>query len=504
MSDRVADLRRPNQGSVWAETPARPMAGEPDRSIPLCVDLDGTLLRSDSLVEGLLTLATGWRIVPGLWRLLSSGRAAFKAHVAGHAPLDPALLPYNERLLDYLRAERAAGRRLVLATAADASIAHAVARHLGLFDEVVASDGTNNLKGAAKARALAARFGEKGFAYAGDAASDLDVWRVARQAVIVNASSGTRAAARALVPVEAEIDDRGSRAAAAVRALRPHQWLKNLLVFIPLFTAHDAQAHTWLAAALIFISFCSTASAIYILNDLLDLAADRRHPRKRHRPFASGALPIPTGIAMMAFFLGMGLWLAYANGSILVLLAYGCISVGYSFRMKELPIVDVFLLAALYTIRLFGGGEATGHSVSLWLLGFSSFLFLSLALVKRVEELMQLAASKGGTASRRGYLASDAAILQLFGCGAAFASSLVLALFVQSEATAQRYASPGLLWGIVPLTLFWQCRLWLSTARGYMHDDPIVYAARDWVSWAVAITTFAVLALAKAGIPFLR
>jgi 4-hydroxybenzoate polyprenyltransferase len=283
-----------------------------------------------------------------------------------------------------------------------------------------------------------------------------------------------------------------------VRAMRPHQWLKNLLVFVPILTAHAlGEVGSWVNAALAFAALSATASAIYIVNDLTDLAADRRHPRKRRRPFASGALDPVSGGIMAAFLLTLGIGLGHACGVLPVLAVYAACSLSYSFKLKELPLVDIFTLAALYTLRLFAGGEATGHLVSLWLLGFSSFLFLSLAALKRVEELMALAQRSGRQAARRGYLAEDAAILQMFGCCAAFMSSVVLALFVQNEAAAQQYASPALLWATVPLILFWECRLWLSTARGYMHDDPIVYAARDWVSWLVAAAVTIILIAAR-------
>ena len=304
------------------------------------------------------------------------------------------------------------------------------------------------------------------------------------------------AAARKTVPIEAEIDDRCPFFGAALRTMRPYQWVKNLLVFVPIFTAHALDdMHAWLAAAGMFAAFCAAASAVYILNDLFDLEADRRHATKRSRPMASGDLPLTTAAAIAAGLLLLGLGLAWLDGTIGVVLVYIAASLGYSVKLKELPLVDVFLLAGLYTIRLYGGGEATGYALSLWLLAFSSFLFLSLALVKRVGELTTLGQSGGRLAARRGYSVADAPILQTFGCAAAFSSCVVLALFVQSEWVLQRYSSPGLLWGTVPLMLFWQCRLWLSVSRGYMHADPIIYASRDWVSWLIA----AALAAAPVG-----
>jgi 4-hydroxybenzoate polyprenyltransferase/phosphoglycolate phosphatase-like HAD superfamily hydrolase len=475
---------------------------------PLVVDLDGTLVRCDTLAEAVFASLRSWRAVSALWVLLTRGRAAFKQRIAALSPPVAALLPYNGPLLAYLRAQKASGRPLVLATAADRAVAEAVAAELGLFDEVLASDGATNLKGAAKAQALVARFGAGGFAYAGDSRADLAVWRAAGTAVLVNVTPDVAAAARAQAVVEHTVADRTPPGPALWRAMRPHQWVKNLLVLVPLLTAHAyGDPRAWRGALLTFCAFCATASALYVFNDLLDLAADRAHRRKRQRAFASGQASVAAGVTLAAALLMAGSELALAAGALGVIALYAATTVVYSARLKELPLVDVFCLAGLYTLRLFGGGEASGHLVSLWLLGFSSFLFLSLALVKRVEELTAPGLAAGTAAgraaeahavpARRGYAPADAPVLQMFGCAAAFAACIVLALFVQSEATAKAYASPPLLWGMVPLFLFWQCRLWLSTARGYMHEDPIVYAARDWVSWSVGAALVLLLVLAR-------
>lgn len=473
---------------------------------PLCVDLDGTLVRSDMLAEGVLALATSPRLYRNVLLLPSRGRAAFKQAVAADATFDPALLPYHEGFLAYLRRQKAAGRPLILVTAADLRVARRIADHLDLFDDVMASDGIRNLKGRHKAAALVERFGAGGFVYAGDSAADLDVWRVAGGGILVNAATPVAAQARGLVGIEAEFADRGPPWKALLRAMRPHQWVKNLLVFVPLFTAGAVLDDGLASAALAFLAFCAAASGIYLLNDLTDLAADRQHPRKRNRPFASGAVSLGAGAGLAVVLLGIGAALATGAAILPILALYAALSIGYSAKLKELPLVDVFMLAALYSIRLFGGGEASGHRVSLWLLAFSSFLFLSLALVKRVGELSAVLSRSGPVrsgpgrtrAARRGYTPADIAILQNFGCGSAIAASLVLALFIQNEATGARYASPGLLWGIVPLALFWQCRIWLSTARGYMHDDPIVYAVRDWVSWLVVLFAMTLMVAARA------
>jgi 4-hydroxybenzoate polyprenyltransferase len=382
---------------------------------------------------------------------------------------------------------RTQGRRIVLVTAADRAIAEPIARHLGLFDDVIASDGTHNLRGAKKADVLCERFGDQGFIYAGNDRTDHHVWRKAAAAIVVNASPSVQRSAKARYSVAAVIDDRSvSTARAMMKAIRPYQWVKNLLVFVPLLSSGDlADLSDWISTLFIFGAFCAVASAIYLLNDISDLAADRIHPRNRKRPFASGALSIAAGLTTVPFLIVLGLFLGWESNALPALILYCLLSLSYNLKIKEMPLIDVFVLAALYTVRLFGGGEASGHPVSLWLLGFSSFLFLSLALVKRVSELHRLRLEKREAAARRGYATADLEMLQMMGSAATFASAVVLSLYIQSDTAFEAYARPSILWGVIPLMLFWQCRLWLSTARGYMHDDPIVYAARDWVSWLV-------------------
>ncbi len=464
--------------------------------LPLCVDLDGTLVNSDTLLEAIFALPFNRKLLSCFLGLFS-GRAVFKKRVAESCVLSPASLPYNSQLLAYLREQKAAGRRIILATGADILMARRVAEHLQIFDEVIASDGGENLKGHTKARMLSARFGQKRFAYAGNSRADLPVWCAASSAVIVNAPRRVADMARKTAAVEKVISDRPSRFVALVRAMRPHQWVKNILIFVPIITAHAIGDVVGLLHAFIaFGAFCATASSIYLVNDLSDLAADRQHPRKCKRPFACGAAPLHVGVGMAILLFCAGLCLASSAHVLIIVLVYATLSVTYSARLKELPLVDVFTLAALYATRLFGGGRSSGYAVSFWLLAFASFLFLSLALVKRVAELKIV--WFGGIEDRPAWLPiRDTPLLEMFGCGSAVAASMVLALFVQNEATAERYTSPGLLWCLVPLVLFWQFRLWLATSRGQMGDDPITFAAGDWVTWLVGVASLAVLLAAK-------
>ena len=475
---------------------------------PLVVDLDGSLVKTDTLIECLVaTLRHPVKLARALWAL-RRGKAALKAALAAITVPDPALLPYNSRLLAFLRDEQKRGRPLILATAADRRVAAAVAQHLDLFDAVLASDGVVNLAGPAKLAAIETALAGRDFAYVGNERRDLAVWRAAAGAITVGVSARLERAVARLAPIERSFRRASPWPKALLRAMRPHQWVKNLLVFVPLVTARAVGDFAgWGEALLMFAAFSLTASGIYLANDLCDLAADRQHPKKSARPFASGALPLWVGLVAAPLLILAGAAIGAAAGALPVLAVYAAMSLGYSLYFKSQPLVDVFLLAGLYTIRLIGGGIATGYAVSLWLLAFSSFLFLSLAMVKRVAELQALAKRpRRGIAelravgqrderkvAGRGYLASDARILELMGVAASFVTSLVLALYVQSEVMPLGDHRPTLAWGIVPLILFWQCRIWFVTLRGEMHHDPIVYAARDWVSWTVTIASFALL-----------
>ncbi|HEU0215515.1 MAG TPA: UbiA family prenyltransferase [Stellaceae bacterium] len=491
--------------STSALTTARHVTASNHR--PLVIDLDGSLVRTDTLIECVVAgLAHPLKLAKALFAL-RRGKAAMKAALADLAAPDPALLPYNPELLAFLRDEQKRGRPLILATAADRRIAFAVAEHLDLFDAVLASDSVVNLAGPAKLAAIKTALADRDFAYVGDEHRDLSVWREAAAAITVDAPPRLARAVAEVAPIERVFDAGISRGKALLRAMRPHQWLKNLLVFVPLVTARAIGDFAgWGEAALAFAAFSLTASGIYLVNDLCDLAADRQHPNKCNRPLASGALPLRTGLAVAPLLLLAGAAIGAGAGVFPVLALYAALSLGYSFHLKTQPLVDVFVLAALYTIRVIGGGIATGYTVSLWLLAFSSFLFLSLAMVKRVAELQALARRErrgparleavGGRKVKvagRGYLASDAHILELMGVAASFVTSLVLALYMQSAIMPVNDHRPTLAWGIVPLILFWQCRLWLVTARGEMHHDPILFAARDWVSWVVTAASFALL-----------
>lgn len=452
--------------------------------LPLAVDLDGTLIHGDTFFESILAfLAANPFGVFALAMWFTKGRAFVKAKLAGFAP-QPEELPYDARVLDYLRAERAKGRRLALATATDRKIADAIAAHVGVFDDVFASDGVINLKSVRKADALAAAYPD-GFVYAGNESADLHVWSKAKAAVVVNASETLTAQARALGPVELVLPDERNAFGAMVRALRPRQWVKNVLVFIPLVAAKGwDDASGWTGALLAFIALCCAASGVYLFNDAFDIPADRRHPRKRNRPFASGAVSPAIGLALSVALAAIGMVVGGIAGVAVFVLLYMALSSIYTIWLKRLVVVDIFVLASLYGLRVLLGGEASAHPASSWMLAFCGFFFLSLALVKRVTEI------EGAPENiRRGYTIADATVLKAMGIGSAFAASLVLALYVQSDVATLAYDSPAWLWVLPASSIFWLCRVWLLTGRGEMPDDPVVHAVSDRMSLVVALVT---------------
>ncbi len=468
---------------------------------PLVVDLDGTLLRSDLLVEtGLLYLRDQphrfW--APLLW--VMGGKAALKYRLADATDLDVTLLPYDDAVIALIDSERQSGRRIVLATASQRRLAERVAAHLGLFDEVLATDTQRNLSAGAKRDALVERYGERGYDYAGNAAEDLTVWQAARWAYVVNASGSVLRRARrqgnvhrVLGPADASMHD-------WLRALRLHQWLKNLLIFVPLLTAHLYGEPELVGKGLLaFLSFSLCASSVYLLNDLLDLPDDRRHASKRQRPFASGLLPIHFGLAVIPLLLlaafAIALWQLPALFS-LALAGYYILTVAYSLSLKRRMVIDVIALAALYTLRIIAGALALAVALSFWLLAFSMFMFLSLALVKRYAELYQARAEPGGKAHGRGYDADDLPMIASLGAASGYLAVMVLALYINDAVTVRLYSHPTVIWLACPLLLTWISRVWMLAHRGQMHEDPVIFAMRDRTSLGIVCITALVFWLA--------
>ncbi|AEM49087.1 UbiA prenyltransferase [Acidithiobacillus ferrivorans SS3] len=462
-----------------------------DDKIPLCVDLDGTLIRTDLLVESLLILIKQkpWLVfVIPVWLL--RGKSVLKDEIASRVDLNVQTLPYQSGFVEFLRKEHAAGRPLILATASHRKFADGIAKHLGVFTKVHATEDGTNLAGRAKRDILVKHYGIKGFDYAGNSRADVPVWGMARQAIVVNPGRGVLQGARNQCPISQTFTDRHPSLKTYAKALRVHQWLKNILVFIPMLLAHQiSHVSLWANGLLAFISFSLCASSVYLLNDLLDLSADRLHPRKRLRPFASGALSMVQGIVLiplllLAAFTIAALWLP--TDFVIVLVVYYLLTVSYSFWLKAVVLLDALLLAGLYTIRIIGGMAATQIGPSFWLLTFSIFLFFSLALIKRYSELLALKQRGQLTTHGRGYHVEDLVMLMGFGVASGFMAVLVSALYINSDKVKVLYQHPAFLWLVSPILLYWISRIWLIAHRGGMHDDPVVFAAKDKGSWAVA------------------
>jgi 4-hydroxybenzoate polyprenyltransferase/phosphoserine phosphatase len=477
--------------------PGSPMESRPSLDVPLCVDLDGTLILTDVLHESVLRALGRPRLLLRAIASLLKGKAALKAALAESIRLDPEALPYREDLVAFLKEQRGEGRRIILATATHKTIAESVAAHLGIFSGVMATDGSVNLGGRAKRDALVAAFGSGGFDYVGDSAKDWPIFAEARVSHLADPPRSLERRARKSASVGRVFRRGGSRLKTLVKCVRAHQWSKNVLLAVPLVTAHKVfDAGAVVACALAFACFSLQASATYIINDLHDLDVDRKHPRKKSRPLASGAMPIPGGI-LLALLLSAAAILLSAEflglPFLLILLGYTALTLWYSFDLKRRLIVDTIALATLYTVRLLAGAAAISVAVSEWLLMFSLFFFLSLALMKRYIELSQFGQK---SLAGRGYLAADAEVLLAVGSASGLLSVLVLALYVTSPTVLVLYRTPQLLWLLCPLMIYWITRAWFLAKRGQVHHDPIVFAVTDVRSYVIALLFAVVLFLA--------
>jgi len=467
---------------------------------PLCVDCDGTLLRTDLLHESVYLLAkqspASLLLLPA-WLL--RGKAHLKQQLARRVRFNFDSLPVCDEVVKLIHHARREGRAVVLATASPRAWAEGVAQRLGLFDDVIASDEVTNLSGPAKADVLAKRFGDRRFDYVGNSTADLPVWARAAGAVVVSSSSRLVQSAARLVPVRATIAAPRAKLSAYVRALRLHQWLKNLLVWLPLAAAHQLGSVAGLSQGLLaFLAFGFCASAVYVLNDLLDLEADRLHARKCRRPFASGAIPVWQGAVLIPLLLiiaaVLAMQLPWAFGGVLA--GYFVLTLAYSVRLKRQVIVDVLMLAALYTTRVIAGAAATNVLPSFWLLAMSMFLFLSLAMVKRYSELMLTLDQKKKSAAGRGYSVQDLPVLMAIGVSSGMTAVLVLALYVNAPEATLLYQHRLWLWLLPSVLLYWISRIWMKAHRGEVDDDPVVFAARDWQSQAIGALLVLLLWLA--------
>lgn len=469
--------------------------------LPLVVDLDGTLLKVDTLYEQFASalLTRPWAALSALLALFS-GRAAFKRRLAGLANIDVEHLPVREEFFGYLVEQAATGRELHLATAADQTIASRIAERFPLFKSANGTEPDLNLKGVNKAALLAARFPE-GFVYAGDSSADLPVWKTARAAILVAPAMAVRkAVSDAGIPVERSFEDKPAPRTAWLRALRPHQWAKNLIVLVPLALGWRDVTPVSLLTTLIMIGLlCVIASLTYIVNDMADLTSDRRHWSKRRRPFASGAIPVREGLLAVGIFLpiacAMALLIAPLAG--VCVLFYVAVTLGYSFGWKRIPLFDTFIISLLFTIRILIGIAAAELTPSAWLLTFSMFFFFSLAMAKRHTEILRAAEHDMKKLEGRGYQAGDESLTLAFGTAAAMASIVIVVIYLVEEVFARQvYGNPAWLW-VAPIAIFlFICRIWGLSHRGRMTDDPVAFALRDRVSLGLGVCVAIAIMLA--------
>jgi len=454
------------------------------KDLPLAVDLDGTLISADLLWEGVFQLLKKnplYLFLLPIW--LMHGKANLKAQIASRIEFDASLLPYREDFLAFLQAEKASGRELVLVTAAAAPFATAVAKHLGIFNAVYSSGGEVNLAHSRKANRLVELYGVGGFDYAGNDRADIPVFEKARAAIVVAPDATAHRYQRRTA--SQRFDRRTPSLKTYIKMLRVHQWLKNLLVFAPAILAHEITNPAVLLPSLgAFVAFCAAASAIYIINDILDLPLDRQHATKRNRPFANGTLSIPFGLAVSAGLLALAAAVCVFLPPIFafVIGLYAATTTAYSLAIKRMLLVDVLCLAGLYTLRIIGGKAAADLPLSFWLIAFSMFFFLSLALVKRYVELQTSKTSERDRIAGRGYRPEDISIVGTAGIASAFTATLVLSLYIQSQEIIGYYSSPWLIWPLVPIVLYIIIRIWILAYRRELHDDPVVFIATDWRS----------------------
>ena len=461
--------------------------------LPIVVDLDGTLIRSDLLLEGFLSLlgkdplsamaaATG----------LLSGKAAFKERVARSAPpLDAKNLPFNENVLSYLMAEKSRGRALYLASASNGELVGAVAEHLGIFDGWIASTATDNLKGARKAEKLVEMFGEQNFDYIGNDGADIPVWKKADKALIVGACPSL---ARRLKH-DREIQNIPSGRNSIwpwLRLLRPHQWSKNVLIFVPILTSHKLTTASLIEACIAFVAFSLSASSVYVMNDLVDIQADRAHPAKRNRPFASGTVPIVPGMTLglmlciAAFLVGSTLSPLFLG----VLALYLSVNVAYTLVLKRKMLIDVVTLAGLYTVRVVAGATAIDVTMSKWLFAFSLFIFLFLALIKRHSEMVMRLNTGLADPSNRTYKSGDVPVIASLAAAAGYSAVIVFALYISSDLAVSQYRHADYLWLACPIIVYWISRVLLMSQRYHIREDPVLFAIRDRVTWMAAGVIF--------------
>lgn len=463
---------------------------------PLIVDLDGTLIKTDLLFESFLMLfvKSPWAGIVAMFKLLA-GKSALKIYIANHVDIRPELLPFDREVLDYITAARASGRPIYLVSASDKRYVEKVSNYLGLFVESMGTTFGYNLSGTNKAKVLIERFGDKQFDYIGDSRKDFPVWASARKVLIAGNQTNSHANH---YPNSTIISNRPLKPSAYIRSLRIHQWLKNILVFVPFILGHNFTVDSFLLGTSAFLAFSLCASSVYIINDLFDLNNDRTHNEKKHRPFACGDMPIHHGLMIASILLLFSIFLA-ASLSIhflTVIVIYFFITLSYSIYLKSIPFLDVMILALLYVLRIIAGCVATGDVVSDWFVAFAIFIFLFLATIKRLVEVVDSIRYGRELASGRGFIKEDFTLLSGLSCALGYISILILALYVTNPETRGLYQAPQALWGACLLLMFWITRVLFAAHRGLMSSDPLVFAVTDRVSLTISFFILAMFFVA--------
>jgi len=467
--------------------------------IPLVVDLDGTLIKVDSLQEAFIQLLARQPMAAlRALVMLKNGRVSFKSAIADRLLPDASTVPFDEKVLATIDGARVKGRKIYVATAADERFATTIADSIGKIEGIFSSDKAINLKGKAKAERLVAAFGERGFDYIGNSKSDLPIWRSARSVLVTGAPSRLIDMLKREMLAPTVLRSRESSTTAYLKSLRPHQWLKNTLLFLPALAAHAFNVTALVPVLIAFVSFSLGASSLYLINDVVDLPHDRAHPEKCHRPLAAGTIPVTHGLILSVLLAILSLTLALLLPAMFLvsLAGYLVLAFTYSLYLKRKLMVDVVSLAALYGIRVLAGSVVTGIILSQWLVGFCFFTFLSLALMKRTTELIQLPENNEENVKGRGYRRADLPVLNALTVASGFVGVLVLALYINSPDVTVLYQRPDLLWGICLALVYWLGRAFFLTGRGEMRQDPVIFAATDRNSLLTGLIIVALFAAA--------
>ncbi len=471
--------------------------------VALCVDLDFSLLATDVTYESIIAClkAKPWTLLAmPFW--IARGKVAFKQELCARAPLYLDSLPVHDEVLSFVQREYESGRRCVLATASMRTIAEPLAKRFGCFTDVIATDSADNLGGLNKVKAIRSLLNGDDYDYIGDRSADFPVWQDARKAIVVNPNSSLQRQfqSRFQRPFDLVFRTKDAGLSDKLKMIRVHQWLKNLLLFVPLLLAHEVfHAEKLVSTVLAFVSFSLCASAVYIVNDLLDLESDRHHPVKKHRALASGLIAVHKAALLvpLLFAVAFGCAALLHDRFVLALIFYVLLTSVYSLRLKRIVLVDVFVLGGLYAYRVLCGSIAASVDISAWMLGFSMFMFLSLAFVKRYSELRLLRDEQQNSTKGRGYHTEDLDLVRSLGTASGYAAIVVLALYINSADVLRLYPHYGRLWLVVPLFLYWISRVWLISHRGEMRDDPVVFALEDKTSYLVAVVCALIIVLAS-------